>query len=106
MRSSFAQTGIELVRGVKYVALGDSAAAAPPVPDAADPPGCFKSTNDYPAVLAPRIGAPDDRYVEGFELSHLAASLHPNALGAGAVGNALAGQLKLSDGPVAPARSN
>ncbi|AYE95873.1 SGNH/GDSL hydrolase family protein [Mycobacterium paragordonae] len=52
-------TGLEpAVRGVKrYVALGDSAAAAPLVPDAADPPGCFKSTNDYPAVLARRIGA-------------------------------------------------
>jgi lysophospholipase L1-like esterase len=44
-------------KGLKYVALGDSAAAAPLVPDAADPPGCFKSTNDYPAVLARRIAA-------------------------------------------------
>lgn len=51
-------TGIEpTARSVKYVALGDSAAAAPLVPDAADPPGCFKSTNDYPAVLARHIGA-------------------------------------------------
>lgn len=53
-----APRGAEVIRrGVKYVALGDSAAAAPLVPDAADPPGCFKSTNDYPAVLARRIGA-------------------------------------------------
>lgn len=52
-------TGIESARTrpVTYVALGDSAAAAPLVPDAADPPGCFRSTNDYPAVLARRIGA-------------------------------------------------
>ncbi|MCV7004822.1 SGNH/GDSL hydrolase family protein [Mycobacterium gordonae] len=53
-----ASRGIESVRRTgKYVALGDSAAAAPLVPDAAGPPGCFKSTNDYPAVLARRIGA-------------------------------------------------
>lgn len=46
-----------LVKPVRYAALGDSAAAAPLVPDAAEPPGCFKSTNDYPAVLARRIAA-------------------------------------------------
>ncbi|ODR00748.1 hypothetical protein BST27_15130 [Mycobacterium intermedium] len=40
-----------------YVALGDSAAAAPLVPYQADPPGCLKSTNDYPSVLARGIGA-------------------------------------------------
>ena len=37
--------------------MGDSAAAAPLVPDAAAPAGCFKSTNNYPSVLARRIGA-------------------------------------------------
>lgn len=52
-----APTGSDTARSIKYVALGDSAAAAPLVPDPADPPGCFKSTNDYPAVLARRIGA-------------------------------------------------
>ncbi|GBE64121.1 hydrolase [Mycobacterium sp. MFM001] len=35
--------------------MGDSAAAAPGVPDAAPPLGCDKSTNDYPSVLARRI---------------------------------------------------
>ncbi|OZD62926.1 hypothetical protein CH263_17995 [Rhodococcus sp. 06-1059B-a] len=35
-----------------YVALGDSAAAAPLVPGFAEPLGCAKSTNDYPSVLA------------------------------------------------------
>lgn len=40
-----------------YVAMGDSAAAEPGVPDPAPPPGCQKSTNNYPAVLARRIGA-------------------------------------------------
>jgi lysophospholipase L1-like esterase len=37
--------------------MGDSAAAAPLVPDQAQPLGCLKSTNDYPSVLARRIGA-------------------------------------------------
>ncbi|BBZ11509.1 SGNH/GDSL hydrolase family protein [Mycobacterium branderi] len=37
--------------------MGDSAAAAPGVPDPAPPPGCDKSTNDYPSVLARRLGA-------------------------------------------------
>jgi lysophospholipase L1-like esterase len=37
--------------------MGDSAAAAPLVPDQAEPAGCFRSTNDYPAVLARRIAA-------------------------------------------------
>lgn len=43
--------------GPRYVAMGDSAAAAPLVPDQAEPVGCLKSTNDYPSVLARRIGA-------------------------------------------------
>jgi len=34
--------------------------------------------------------APADRYFEGFRVVHPAAPLHPNALGAAAVGNALA----------------
>jgi lysophospholipase L1-like esterase len=42
---------------LNYVALGDSMAAAPGVPDPAPPPGCRKSTNDYPAVLARRLMA-------------------------------------------------
>lgn len=43
--------------GPRYVAMGDSAAAAPLVPEQAQPVGCLKSTNDYPSVLARRIGA-------------------------------------------------
>lgn len=43
--------------GPRYVAMGDSAAAAPLVPHQAEPVGCLKSTNDYPSVLARRIGA-------------------------------------------------
>ncbi|WP_454165227.1 SGNH/GDSL hydrolase family protein [Gordonia iterans] len=43
---------------VKYVALGDSAAAGPllPGPDPASP-GCLRSLHNYPAVVAARIGA-------------------------------------------------
>jgi lysophospholipase L1-like esterase len=42
---------------LNYVALGDSMAAAPGVPDPAPPAGCRKSTNDYPSVLARRLMA-------------------------------------------------
>jgi len=38
-----------------YVAMGDSVAAAPGVPEPAGPPGCQRSTNDYPSVLTRRI---------------------------------------------------
>jgi lysophospholipase L1-like esterase len=38
---------------IDYVALGDSFSAGPLVPEArSDPPGCFRSTNNYPAYLA------------------------------------------------------
>ncbi|OBK30168.1 hypothetical protein A5634_16810 [Mycobacterium asiaticum] len=40
-----------------YVAMGDSFAAAPGVPDPAAPRGCHKSTNNYPSVLARRLAA-------------------------------------------------
>jgi lysophospholipase L1-like esterase len=40
---------------LNYVALGDSMAAAPGVPDPAPPAGCRKSSNDYPSVLARRL---------------------------------------------------
>lgn len=43
--------------GPSYVAMGDSAAAAPLVPTQGMPRGCLKSTNNYPSVLARRIGA-------------------------------------------------
>lgn len=35
--------------------MGDSAAASPGVPDPAPLPGCQKSTNDYPSVLARQL---------------------------------------------------
>lgn len=37
--------------------MGDSAASAPLVPDQAQPAGCFRSTNDYPSVLARHLAA-------------------------------------------------
>ncbi len=40
-----------------YVAVGDSYAAAPGVPDVAPPAGCRKSTNGYPAILARQLAA-------------------------------------------------
>jgi lysophospholipase L1-like esterase len=40
---------------LRYVALGDSVAAEPGVPDPAPPAGCQKSTNNYPSVLARRL---------------------------------------------------
>lgn len=51
------QDGPPTAVGPRYVAMGDSAAAAPLVPDQAAPVGCLKSTNDYPSVLARRIRA-------------------------------------------------
>ncbi|XVS65950.1 SGNH/GDSL hydrolase family protein [Actinosynnema sp. CA-299493] len=43
---------------VEYVALGDSSAAGPLIPQQ-DPeaPGCMRSTRNWPSVLAERIGA-------------------------------------------------
>ncbi len=42
---------------LNYVAVGDSFAAAPGVPDPAPPTGCHKSTNGYPSILARRLNA-------------------------------------------------
>ncbi|QLL07332.1 SGNH/GDSL hydrolase family protein [Mycobacterium vicinigordonae] len=41
----------------RYVAMGDSFAAAPGVPEPAEPERCHKSTNNYPAVLARRLAS-------------------------------------------------
>ncbi|MDT5136076.1 MAG: hypothetical protein QOD58_338 [Mycobacterium sp.] len=40
-----------------FVAMGDSFAAAPGVPELAAPRACHKSTNNYPAILARRLDA-------------------------------------------------
>ncbi|MEU4444603.1 SGNH/GDSL hydrolase family protein [Actinosynnema sp. NPDC050801] len=44
--------------GAEYVALGDSAAAGPLIPEQdMSAPGCLRSTRNWPSVLAERIGA-------------------------------------------------
>lgn len=50
-------TGTKPAKGLDYVALGDSVAAAPGVPHPAQPLGCRRSTNNYPAMLARRLAA-------------------------------------------------
>jgi lysophospholipase L1-like esterase len=41
-----------------YVALGDSYAAGPLIPNPVLPLGCIKSSNNYPRLTAPQIGEP------------------------------------------------
>ncbi len=53
--TSASTTKAQPARQVKYVAMGDSVAAEPDVPDPAPPAGCQKSTNNYPSVLARRL---------------------------------------------------
>jgi lysophospholipase L1-like esterase len=45
--------------GERYVALGDSAASGPliPLPDLSEV-GCFRSTNNYPKLVAAQLGVP------------------------------------------------
>jgi lysophospholipase L1-like esterase len=63
--------------------MGDSAAAAPLVPDQAQPVGCLKSTNDYPSVLARRIGAASftDVTCSGARTEHLVSRAQPTRTG-------------------------
>ena len=61
--------------GPRYVAMGDSAAAAPLVPPQAQPAGCLRSTNDYPSVLARHLEAAafTDVTCSGARTEHLAS---------------------------------
>ncbi|BDX34931.1 lipase [Mycobacterium antarcticum] len=61
--------------GPTYVAMGDSAAAAPLVPPQAQPAGCLRSTNDYPSVLARHVEASafTDVTCSGARTEHLAS---------------------------------
>src|SRR5207248_9814352 len=44
--------------GASYVALGDSYTAGPLIPGQDGPPaGCLRSAHDYPAAVAPPLGA-------------------------------------------------
>jgi lysophospholipase L1-like esterase len=44
-----------------YVALGDSYTAAPLVPSMRGDDGCFRSTHNYPSLVAARLDVPDFR---------------------------------------------
>jgi lysophospholipase L1-like esterase len=62
-----------------YVALGDSYVAAPlvPVTDVAN--GCFRSSNNYPSLVARKLGAKlDDRSCGGADTSSFERSQYPD----------------------------
>lgn len=50
--------GATAARAANYVALGDSYAAGPLIPNPVLPLGCLKSSNNYPRLAAPSIGLP------------------------------------------------
>ncbi len=62
-----------LTAPVRYVALGDSAAAAPGVPEQTDP-GCLRSDHNYPSLVAARLPAAEfaDRTCSGAKTADLA----------------------------------
>jgi lysophospholipase L1-like esterase len=51
-------TAAVVARAANYVALGDSYAAGPLIPNPVLPLGCLKSSNNYPRLAAPGIGLP------------------------------------------------
>ncbi len=64
--------------GQSYVALGDSFTSAPlvPVTDVAD--GCFRSSANYPALVARELGADlEDRSCAGARIEHLTTPERP-----------------------------
>ncbi len=64
---------------LRYVALGDSYVAAPlvPVTDVAN--GCFRSSSNYPSIVARKLGAKlDDRSCGAAETSDFEHSQHPD----------------------------
>ncbi len=64
---------------LKYVALGDSYAAAPlvPVTDVAN--GCFRSSSNYPSIVAKKLGADlDDRACAAAESKDFHVSQYPD----------------------------
>jgi hypothetical protein len=55
-----------------YVALGDSYAAGPLIPDPVLPIGCIKSSNNYARLAAPSIGQPlRDATCSGAKTTHM-----------------------------------
>jgi lysophospholipase L1-like esterase len=64
---------------LKYVALGDSYVAAPlvPVTDVAN--GCFRSSSNYPSIVAKKLGAHlDDRSCGGARSADFTRSQYPD----------------------------
>jgi lysophospholipase L1-like esterase len=64
---------------LKYVALGDSYTAAPlvPVTDVAN--GCFRSSSNYPSIVAKKLGAKlDDRSCGAAETADFEKSQYPD----------------------------
>lgn len=62
----------------RYVALGDSFTAAPLVPTTDVASGCFRSTGNYPTIVARRLGADlDDRSCGGADVANLTTSQFP-----------------------------
>ncbi len=64
---------------IQYVALGDSYVAAPlvPVTDVAN--GCFRSSNNYPSIVAKKLGAElDDRSCGGARSIDFRRSQYPD----------------------------
>ncbi len=60
-----------------YVALGDSYAAGPLIPEQrTDPPGCGRSTHNYPALVAAALGVADftDVSCSGARTDHMTAA--------------------------------
>ena len=60
-------------RPARYVALGDSFTAAPLVPNATDAQGCYRSTANYPALVAAAVGAEEkvDVSCSGADTTHM-----------------------------------
>jgi lysophospholipase L1-like esterase len=60
-------------RAANYVAMGDSYAAGPLIPNPVLPLGCLKSSNNYPRLAAPGIGLPlRDATCSGATTVHMA----------------------------------
>ena len=64
--------GATAARAANYVALGDSYAAGPLIPNPVLPLGCLKSSNNYPRLAAPAIGQPlRDATCSGAKTTHM-----------------------------------
>src|ERR1051325_8659291 len=61
-------------RAANYVALGDSYAAGPLIPNPLLPLGCLKSSNNYPHLAAPVLGLSlKDPSCSGATTTHMTA---------------------------------